>query len=175
MHNATVTGKGFLHSTAALLTGIGTLLAALVALAVLLVGEGVLFKRDGSDPPGGGGGGGGVAGELGQTFGREGTKGIELDSEKRITRNPTRDEDVTFFDTTSRLGAYNGGAIVAWTQDRQPTRDECAKLLETHGASGTYGFRGGDRFCVRSNGGRTAFLAVTSDGAEYQVTVWNRG
>lgn len=167
VHNSTVTAKGFLHSTAALLTAVGTLLAALVALGIFLLGEGVLFKGDGSSTSVGG-----VAGDFGETYGREGTEGIELDGEKGIVRNPARDPDITFFSITSRLGAYYGGAIASWTSQRQPTREDCAKILDTHGASGTYEFDKDDRFCVRSSGGRTAFLAIISDGEEYRVTVW---
>jgi len=29
--------------------------------------------------------------------------------------------------------------------------------------------------CVRSSGGRTAFLAVIINGEEYQVSVWKQG
>lgn len=168
-----MTGKGFIHSTAALLTGIGTLLAALVALAVLLVGEGVLFKGDSGDPVAGPGAVGGGAVEFEETYGYDGTEGIELDGEKGIIRN-SRDPDISFFPVSGNLGAYSGSTIAAWTAQKQPTHQECAKLLETHGASGTYEIEIGSRFCVRSSGGRTAFLAVISDGNEYRVHVWKR-
>jgi hypothetical protein len=164
-----VTAKGFLHSTAALVTAIGTFLAALVALGIFLLGEGVLFKGGGLF-----GGDGQVAGDLEETFGREGTEGLELDGEK-ILRNPARDADISFFSTTGNLGAYHGGAIASWTSQRQPTREDCAKVVDTHGASVTYKFDSDDRFCVRSSGGRTAFLAIISDGEKYRVTVWKTG
>lgn len=173
MHNSTVTGKGFINSTAALLTGIGTLLAALVALAILLVGEGVLFQDDGSeDSKAGQGSVGGGAVEFAETYGFDGTDGIELDGEKGIIRNPGRDPDLSFFTATRIMGAYSGGAIAVWTEQKQPSREDCAKLLQTHGASGSYDIEIGARFCVRSSGGRTAFLAVISDGNEYRVHLW---
>jgi hypothetical protein len=172
VHNRTVSGKGFLNTTAALLTGIGTMLAALVAVAILLIGEGKLFKGD-ADEPAGSGADGGDAVQFEGTFGYDGTEGFELDGETAIVRNPRRDPDVTFYTASRRLGVYNG-AIVPWTQKNQPTRQDCAKLLETHGASTTFDIDTGARFCVRSSGGRTAFLAVISDGEEYQVTVWKQ-
>ncbi|HZM82385.1 MAG TPA: hypothetical protein VFC19_42235 [Candidatus Limnocylindrales bacterium] len=165
-----MTGKGFLHSTAALLTAIGTLLAALVALGVFLVGEGVLFK----------GGSGGDAGRPGgevefeKKLGREGTSGIELDGESGITRNPGNNGDIVFYESTELLGSY-AGTIIEWKGEKQPTQKDCADLLETHGHTGTYPIEIGGRFCVRSSGGRTAFLAVISNGEEYQVSVWKKG
>jgi hypothetical protein len=160
-----------------LLTGIGTLLAALVALAILLVGEGVLFKGDGSDPPkGAGAGGAGAGGAVGPPakFGRQGTAGLELDGE-RIVRNPASDADIVFYEASHQLAVYGNGAIVAWGPDNQPSFDDCAKLLETHGMTGALDFENGDRFCVRSSKGRTASLAVISEGEEFQVVVWKQG
>jgi len=115
VHNSSVTGKGFFNSTVALLTAVGTVLAALVALGVFLLGEGVLFKGG------------------------------------------------------------SGGDPAKWTGEKAPSQQECADLLETHGKTGTYPIEIGSRFCVRSSGGRTAYLAVISNGEEYQVSVWKKG
>jgi hypothetical protein len=158
-----------------LLTGIGTLVAAMVALAILLVGEGVLFKGDTDDPAGPGPVGAGAdAVEFEKKLGRNGTSGVELDSETGIVRNPDGNPDIVFYEASEKLGSFTG-AIVEWTEDKPPTRQRCADLLETHGATGTYTIEIGARFCVRSSGGRTAFLAVINDGKEYLVSLWANG
>jgi len=174
VHNSTVTGKGFLHSTAAVITGVGTLLAALVALGVFLLGEGVLFRGGSGGDAARPGGGAGAGVEFEKKYGRDGTTGFELDGEKDIIRNPGNDGDIVFFEATELVGSFRGN-IIAWTGEKAPTRQECADLLETHGRTGTYPIEIGGRFCVRSSGGRTAYLAIISEGQEYQVSVWKQG
>lgn len=161
--------KGFLSSTAALFTAVGTMIAALVALGVFLLGEGVLSRKDGGGDPAGPAG----AVQSERRFGRDGTTGIELDSDKEIQRNPQRDPDIQFFTALDELGTFDG-RIVEWTAEKPPTEQECADLLETHGATGTFGIENGRRFCVLSSGGRTAYLAVINDGNEYLVSVWKK-
>lgn len=170
VHNSMVTGKGLFNSTVALITGIGTLLAALVALGVFLYGEGVLFKGGGSGKPGAGGAGA----QATKTFGARDTTGLELDGENGIIRNPNHNADIVFYESTELVGSYDG-AIIEWTAENQPSQQECADLLETHGRTGTYDIEIGGRFCVRSSGGRIAFLAIVSNGEEYQVSVWGKG
>lgn len=173
MHNSTVTGKGFLNSTAALLTGIGTLLAALVALGVFLFGEGIFPSHGGGD------GGGGLSKsdrgvQFQGIFGRDGTDGFELDGEKGIVRNPEGDDaDIVVYAGLDSIAVYKGG-IVEWTEEKPPTQQECAARLDSHGALTSFDIEMGRRFCVRSSGGRTAFIAVISDGKEFQVTVWKK-
>lgn len=171
VHNSMVTGKGLFNSTVALITGIGTLLAALVALGVFLYGEGVLFQGDGGSGKAGGGGSGA---QIQKTYGAADIAGLELDGEDGIVRNPNHNADIVFYESTELIGSYDG-TIIEWTAEQQPSQQECADLLETHGRTGTYRIEIGGRFCVRSSGGRIAFLAIVSDGQEYQVSVWAKG
>lgn len=165
--------KGFLSSTTALVTALSTMLAALVALGAFLLGEGVLSKKDsGSDPARPQRPRGPVLFE--DTFGREGTAGFEFDGDKEIERNPQRDADIVFYSALGELGSYEG-RIAEWKGGAPPTELECADVLETHGATGTFDIENGRRFCVRSSGGRTAYLAVINSGNEYLVSVWRKG
>ncbi len=163
-------GKGFFHSTAVLITTIAALLGALVGLGIFLFGEGVLL------PPfiSGGNKSAHVEGEIQRerTFGRLDTGGFELDDPANIERNPDSDPDLLIFESINQINASSGAVIVAWEQEKQPGRQECDDLLETHGITGGYKMARDSRFCVRSSEGRIAFLAVVSSGDEFYVAVW---
>ncbi len=160
--------KGFFHSTTALITALGTMLAALVALGVFLLGEGVFKPTDEREAVGDGTKPGGKM-QFEDRFGRQGTGGIELDGEKGIARKATWEGDIVFYSDT--VTTYDG-LIVEWTEAPTPSPQQCAELLRTHGAAKGQDIEAGKRFCVRSSGGRTAYLAIISDATEFYVAVW---
>lgn len=173
--------EAFWHSTAAMITAIGTLIAALVALAAFVVGQ---QWFGGPDP-------GGAPAAPGEA--RESRVRIDQDdvrwgpSEFRVTELMAVE-----LDTVPPVEADLGGDLYIWPRatmssafglyvwpgEGVPSATDCATYLISHGRKGDeLPFAEGTRLCVRTDEGRTALAVVKSrDGTDawlVDLTVWN--
>jgi hypothetical protein len=164
-----------------MVTAVGTLLAALVALASLLVSQ--QFFADspsGADP---------------EQPAATDAQGKRLDEQvmwgptKMLlassmdfddTQGPIRnsefpDTDVYKSVLYDSISASYG--MAKWAGDGKPSQNDCASLLATHGVSDDFSYEARDKFCFRTSKGRIAMFEVLGEvatGWEVQATAWKQ-
>ncbi len=173
----------FWSSTAAIITAVGTLLAALAAVATFLVGQRLFVGTSPDGAPDDGGSGGGPAGAQGQKFDEQVmwsselllTSQLDFDQPGGPERNPETLGTDTYLWLEDRISSPYG--MVKWPGGKPPGQADCAMLLASHGVSDRFVFDVNDRFCVKTTAGRVAMLHVLEDvpqGWRMQGTVWKQ-
>jgi hypothetical protein len=74
----------------------------------------------------------------------------------------------------SRYHKFWGAGVVTWTAKGDPTRDQCAERLTTHGVDDVP-VHAKSRFCLQTNEGRVVYVKVSAredDGYRATVTIW---
>lgn len=104
-----------------------------------------------------------------------GNFGIELDDLPPITNGSS----YTFRDVSGALISNGNGTYAPWTGASPPTYGQCHDWVLTNGDASPLPLRSGMELCVRTGGGRTAYVKITSlssDGftAHGQAIVWNQ-
>jgi hypothetical protein len=163
-------------STAAIITAAGTLLAAVVACAALVVSQGWLgesvFGLD-TQPPGDAPNRIEVSGD--KQFGPEELRLGEMGAVDFDTTVPERSEFyggdlVLWSDGTieGRTGAY------IWEGSGVPSASDCATYLSTRSVTTQQAVKVGDQICVWSDQSRVALAAVKDMDNRWhlEVTVW---
>lgn len=164
------------------MTGVGTLLAALVALGAFFVGQRFLGGGENQPPEEEPlrNSQGSVIPPLDEKvqFGPEKlllTSQIDFDATPLPNRNPEFGETDTYMWNDETMSSSYG--MVKWDSSGKPTQNGCARKPATHGTSGKFTFEAGDRFCIRTDMGRVALIVVqgrTANGWEMEATVWKQ-
>ncbi len=167
-----------------MITAVGTLLAALVALATFLVSQQFFAGSPSTNERPGGQGAPPTDAEGKKLDGQVmwGPKpmlirdDIEFDSADGPVRNPQGvDADVYHWWVDDTISSPSG--MAKWTSSEAPTQAGCADIVATHGTPDHLPFEEGDRFCFRTSKARIAFIEVireTSTGWEANGTVWKQ-
>jgi hypothetical protein len=164
-----------------MITAVGTLLAALVALASFLVSQQFF-----SDPPSGRDPNQPAATDAqGKRLDEQVMWGpskmllassMDFDDAQGPIRNSEfPDTDVYRSVLYDAISAPNG--MAKWAGDGKPSQNDCASLLATHGVSEDFSYEAGDHFCFRTSKARIAMFEVLGEvgtGWEVQATAWKQ-
>jgi hypothetical protein len=163
-----------------MMTGVGTLLAALVALASFLVSQ-QFFSDSPSDGDPDQPAATDVEGKRldekvlwePQTILLATSDFDDADGPVRGSEYPNTDMYLSFTDNT--ISAPFG--MAKWVGTNKPTQNDCAKRIASHGTSKDLVYEPGDRFCLKTNLARIAMIEIlreTGEGMEIEATAWKQ-
>ncbi len=158
-----------------MMAGVGTLLAALVALATFAVSQGwfdhkkqpVAVDSNGKPLP-----------RLDEIV-QWGPQQLLLDSSVDFDSDPpTRNDidlDVDTYYWSDKEAVSSSYGMAKWIASDKPTQNGCYARLAAFGTSKDQAFEVGDKYCVMTSQARIVLIEVeqkTSDGWQITATVW---